>query len=1056
VARSLFVSASPWGTRVLSGLRDQLRAAHGSLDALPALGWLALDGARREDAGRATSDWRESERVALEWSAADARSGDWWREGAREENRITRALSHAHPSGENTFRAGARSALWRWWPQVNAALRQGLQSVLLAESGFETAKRLGSVDGSLLNIYVVAHLGEAAAGSAFDLAYALRFLSRATLSGETQTARLIGVLGLPPAAAPGEELAVAFAALCELNHWSDSHTLWSAQAQGGAKLRAQEGEAPFDVPTLWAPRNASGYALGSDDSLRAVTQWLALDLQSDLAASRNDDRTRLLSLCRAQDEWEQPSRFFAAGVASLQFPREALSQAVAARLARAAWQEALAPPPARDITQDAAQEAATWLRENEFDARTLLEELDAEPQPGHARRIGDLRAQLEGQWQGNLSNLSVSPPNKAQALADEIFGQLGASVSPRGDADAWNLRSPLPIGEGDTAARVRERFADLEARWREKAGEFVPSRAGDARWRTPGTEALLKAISARLAGSRRELDAASNSVSEELAEARAALQGAFAALSGEELGNHGGFLGRGTRKRQAQVAEGFVELGALVGALCLRQQAIVALRNAFSGSDQVWERPRSELKRFADAVQEGVRLLGSRAQTWENGPPIVGQLVLHRSSPDSLRAAAELYERELAPQIESGRSLGAQEAPVGTLWREALSSLGVAPGQVFGALMTNQGPLLGEALIKAALVRSQEFFRKTAALDLFAALYADENAAGARVQQLFHAADAFFPLSRGSAVPGWNEGELRQLRRAGFHNATTPLRRSDAETHFYGVTKALGFEESDSANDQIVALFDESRALFWSEVGGFPLRAGGPWLRDMESAYSAHERDPKLLPLHARADVGFWLPIEAPSPEMQGRVWRDLLVGLSTGAVVFEAEGDGSTGKFLWREDDGREHFLGRGPNLTRADADSLWPWREVVFRCAGDEERARFGALHQKLLLSPVRGIVEQIAALLGSIESPRLRRHVSEVLGEWKEILLGPKQQKLESQLQKVRSVLDNPAQAHLHANARIRQQQIEDELAFLHGPASPSATLDPAQELERLLSV
>jgi hypothetical protein len=1041
VARSLFVGLGPWGTRVLGGVRRQLAGSYGLPEALPILGWLSLDFAE----SGALAGWRESEHCEFSWDEAAIKNGEWWREGAPKDSRIARALSDPRTSG--SFRAQARSAFWRSWPQTGAAVRAALQRVLLAESGQQSALKLGSVDQSLLNIYVVAHLGESAAGGAFDLAYALRDLTRGSLSGETQTARLIGVLGLPESAAAPPELARAFAGLRELNHWSDAHTRFWAQGPNGVRLEAGESETPFDFPTLWAPRNASGYALAGDDLVRAVTQWLALDLQPDVAASRNDDRARLLELTRAQDDWEQPSRFFAAGVASLQFPREQLSQAVAARLASEAWESSLSSPVGFDPAR-VHEEASAWMRDNEFDARRLLDELDERPEPGRARRLGDLQTTIEDQWSGNTANLAACSSEHAQQVADQLNSQLTQSVLPRGAGAARSLSSPLSASEGDLAAQVRLRFADLETGWRPRAGEFVALHAGDSKWRATGTEALLKAIGARLNESRREVEDACKSCDDDLRAAWAAFETTFALLRAEELSKHGGFLGRGLRKRQAAIVGQFTELGAQVGALLLRQGALSLLRAAFDKSEEAWARPRADLKRFADAVQEEARQLRGRGQAWESAPPVIGQLVLHRQNPDSLRAAATLYARELSESIEPRAPLDGKTASA--LWREAR---GPGGNGAFGALMKGEGAKLGEALFEAALVRSREFFRKTAALDLFAGLYPDENAAGARVQELFRAADAYFPLSRGTVVPGWNEGQLRGLRRAGFHNATVELRRSDSEIHFHEVTRSLGFSENDSAPDKIAALLDESRALFWSEVGGFPLRCGGGFLRDLENAYRAHERDPLCLPLHARADVGFWLPIEAPSPDTQKKVWRDFLVALATGAIVFRAGATSNRGQFAWSG--AQEIVLASGPDLAREDADSLLPWREVVFRGAESEERARFAALQQKLLAASPRRLVEQIAALLGRINSPRLRRHVSEVLGEWKELLLGPQQLKLESQLQRVRSVLDNPAQLHLHSNARLREQQIEDELQFLRGQKTPALALDPAQELERLLS-
>lgn len=1028
VARSLFIGVGAWGTQILSELRRELDGTHGSLSNLPTLAWLSLNWGNDQWAS-----WNDDERIAF--NTDHAQGGDWRRESA----------------GAN--RGQARTGFWNVWRQIEHALRSKVGSVLLAESGLQSAKYFGFTDDSLLNIYLVADLGQSPTGAVFDLAYALRFLLRNGLSGPTQTARLIGVLGLPDAVAAPETLANAYAALRELNHWNDAHTSWSAQGPNEARFSAPMGEVPLDFATLWTPRNASGHALDGADLMSAVTQWLALDLHPNLAPARNDDRSRLSSISRAVDDWNQPINYFAAGVAALEFPREALCQAVAARLAREAWEGALtAHALPTTLAAMGNDEVQRFARDFDYDAVLLLEELEATPEAPRLLRIGDLIEQHRAEWQGNISLLSEAAPDAAIILADDIYCELSQDLVPRGAKTQRLLATPIDsVTEGKTAALLRERFAGLQTKWQIAANNFIIKKAGDPQWRGEGAEALIQMLADLSANASAILETAKVQLLTETEATWTQFEATWREFTEQELRKHSGFLGRGARKHQTNLAQKFAERGASVGALTLKRQALEALCATFEAAPNVWTRPRADLKRFCNAVQEGSRALRGRGESWENAPPITGQLVLHASNPDSLRAAAKLYSLEMNGQFEAGQS---PQSPGETLnlWRDIEYQLG---DKIFVSLMTGQGPNLVDSLWGAALERARTYFAKTAALDLFAALYPDENAAGARAQQLFRAADAFFPLTRGTVVPGWNEGSLRQLRRAGFHNADIELRRSDAENHFYAVTKSLGFSDQQAAPDENLGLADTARALFWSEVGGFPLRCGGGYLRDLENAYLAHGRSFGTASLHSRADIAFWLPIEAPAPEVQQSLWRDFLVALACDGASFSPMGDGKSGEFSLSGADGIL-ALGQGPSLVSAEADSLAPWREVVFRCAAEDARKRLKDHLNAVQSWPVRDVIGKLAAFLGRIESVTLRHHVSDVLSGWKEQTLGDQERKLAELLSKIEKVLENPTLSHLHAHARQKQSEFQRDLALLQGQTNLGGdTLSAAQELERLLS-
>ncbi len=1037
---SIFLGVGAWGAAVTTDLRAQLIALHGSLDRTPIFGWLGL-GFRSQS--ESWPGWNESEKIALDFEAPDALAL-WCQLSAPANGALSRALSDPHLQGAGEVRGRARFGLWRNWPQLETQLRQVLQSVTLAESQEKSALVLGPISNRL-NVYIVADLGEVTGGGiATELAFALKTLLEATGQGRDQT-QIIGVLALPPLASPPRDLARAYAALRELHHWNDSQNVFHAQTAG----RVFRGGAPktaFDMAYLWATGNASGYGLTPEKLRRAAVQWLSLDLNSDSATHRAAERNRLLA-AQPLDEWGQSTRYFAAGVAALEFPREALSQAVAASLAGAAWKKAFFPA-IQHSSEECNKLILEWMQRHHLDAETLLSDMCEAPEPDAPYRIGDLIEVAASNWRGNLALLQNGAPETVQDQFDACYSELAQPLAARGDNSQLILKTPLASNEGDLARQLRARFDGIGEQWRRAAADFSIERAVDAEWGAGGAQKLVQIAIERTQVQETRLARAVEEGLAAIEAQKSALQTGWAQLSYFELKKHGGFLGKGLKKRQEALVSQLVETGAALSILALEQQALTWLRASLTDAREIWTRPQNDLKAFLDQAHEGERLLRKKESDCQRAAPVIGQMVLDARRSRDLPEATRFYAGHLASELTAAGV---------DLWKE-VHRLPNSPLQrgAFIALMTKQESVLGNALYQAALARTRPFFAQISALDLFDELQDSQALAANRVQELFRAADAYFPLSTATVTPGWNAHSLIRTRRAAFRNAQRPIARSIAEEGFAGVLKGLGFSQNEGETDSILEIADGTRAVFWSEIGGFPLRSAGDYLGDLKAAYQRELSDPLAAPLHCREDIGYWLPIDAPSPQRQEAMWRKIMLGLALGAIRCEAV-TALEDRFVLRAAEGATDFaLGEAPNLAGATQDSFQPWRAIVLAA---EEQSLGPVLEAHLALGAQMQpseLIQKLRSFLESLPAGAFRAGVSQSFSEWRDEVFTPQREETERQLSVLSTVLGDETRAHLHLEAGKRQAILQTRLALLQGEPETAAPGDAASELERLLTL
>jgi len=1077
VALSLFIGLGAVGCEVLLEARRRVAALYGSPQRAATLRWLAID---IEGAPAGANSLPEPPGVALLASemlrlkasfgalaehdaspALGSAAGEsWWRESAPQGSACGRALDEWASGGvgdgvKGGVRVRGRLALLGGWPLVEASVRDSVRQACLAETIAQAREALGPVDETQLNVYVVSSLGEGLGGGLCDLAYGLRQMLRQSLGGVSQNVNLIGLALLPLFSATEHELANTHAALAELNHWSDRDTVFRARGPGGIEV-GPDSEAPFDFCYLLSERNREGIAIDGETLAQMAAQWLALDITPDFASARNNDRPLLRRALMAGDEWGAPTCYASAGVAGLKFPRDLLEQACAHRLAREAWSNAMRPRSSPEEARLAAQ-AAEWLRQAGLDAASCL----------YPSALPEAQKALDEQWREAGRRAVELPNSQLGAFADEALRSIEGGST-----------------EGSSGSRQEE--SQIQSLL-EKGLESV---INDAEGRHAAALRILHHAREGAAAVVRALDDAIAASAEREEESQARWRVARAALEGLQQRAKLGWLARGAREKRRQEIESAFQCAAAWGSERLRRQALQAERRAATAFAPLANRMERDVHRFGALVEESFEWFQKQQDRCEASEPGAGErLVLHPSDPPTLKAAAALHFEVLAGLHSAAEvweaALRGQSNPT------SQASQSEAQG-LFRRVLSGGGEALRQAVQRESLGHSRRYFAGFDALELWTRMFPDSEAAASGIQKLLARSAPYFPLTAGAVVPGYNEAQATVQRRAAFFNARDVARRNESQENFASALSRCGFVgeaagEGAGARDALLPMSDRTQVVFWSEAGGFPLRAAGRALEPYATAYQKQLKSSAAL--HSREDIALWLPVEPPSPQTLRRAWARFIVLLACGDITVQPPGPAATlaGTGSNGNSSGRSFVLqgkaspasaplkliDQAPPLLHMaiPEDAPFPpaMREAVLRLAAHEEQAEaLVSQHRHALGAPQLG--RKLVSYLEALPSDApWRHHAGDVLASFINAELGgviapagprpsePSVELLQKQLAVLNEVLRDPARSDMHEAARHRRQEVLLALkqrAAARVAPDASLDLDPEARLNRLL--
>jgi Tubulin like len=360
---TVIVGVGGTGAEVLSRIRRLIEESYGSLRKFPIVGFLWIDtdqGYKVTDPQAAGSPLQDHEKHWASVSGNEVRNimsnmerFPWIESWFPQE--LERNIS-ALEAGAGQIRACGRFAFFYNYAKIQDRFNEACSRVKGHES--EMREQYGiRVSGNALNVFVVGSLsGGTGSGMLTDLAYCIRSWLRG------QGSPMITAIVPMPNAFAGVKvaervLANGYAALMELNYFSDHRTEYVAQFGRDLATEVRDKRAPFDFTYLVGSKN--GEKEFSLDELRElIAQNIFLDLTSDFAPHKRSIRDNIKGAWAQADPGGRgyPKSFMSFGLATMEVPVVQIRTTLSNRLAKnlVQWwlnESALLPPNMVDLVQ---------------------------------------------------------------------------------------------------------------------------------------------------------------------------------------------------------------------------------------------------------------------------------------------------------------------------------------------------------------------------------------------------------------------------------------------------------------------------------------------------------------------------------------------------------------------------------------------------------------------------------------------------------------------------------------------------------------------------------
>ena len=393
------------GLEVISRLRRLVVESYGSLENLPVLSFLSIDTDREYTVQQARMAGPPLEDFEKYWAHVTYEEATnivnnldhfpWYKEWIPTQL-ASDPLLLASVEGAKQIRACGRFAFFFNYDGIRAATQAAKertdfhQDFMLDEHELTVAP--------YLNIFVVGSIsGGTGSGMLIDLGYSLR----RWFGG--QRIETTAIIPSPDAfSIAGEKSRVkenGYAALMELNYFSDSRTKFSARYDRDDEMLDEIGkQAPYDFIYLIGTSNGSRVQLDINDVREMCAQNIFLDLVSDYSPYKRSLRDNFKGFAAQYDSAPEgqsyPRNFISFGLASIEIPIHHIRNSIGTRLAADLykwWLDSQAQLPA-----EPRKEIENELREMRLIGKELLKAI---------LRAGEHQSTtLAGNWISELSH----------------------------------------------------------------------------------------------------------------------------------------------------------------------------------------------------------------------------------------------------------------------------------------------------------------------------------------------------------------------------------------------------------------------------------------------------------------------------------------------------------------------------------------------------------------------------------------------------------------------------------------------------------------------------
>lgn len=892
---TLVIGIGGTGKSVLLDIRQRLSAQYGNHRELKTIGFLAFD---TDDAIDEESAARDPLAEALAFSAAehvhltvsDTKISDIRENLHTHHPALATWLekdSLVHPSvvaGAGQIRQVGRLALLSNIDKVVPAVNDAIKNITSADSRRSTLEYLKSIGESgveirekPLRIFTVGSLiGGTGSGMFIDVGYLLREDTvRTMMAGQRPISTGIFAIPLAGRTRSGVDTrASAYAALRELNHFSDNGTRYKVEYPDGRRFETHE--PPYDFTFLVTTQSGRSTLDGPRSLVSMIGRRIMLEATSEFAQKIQSNRDNIRKHLAATDERGCNQNFFTFGLSSIEIPLRNFSTACGARFLADTFTE-LRFGKYKDNPQDFQLDPGylkDFLKEQRLDEAGLKRRLLTSAEGRNSLTEGFIN-QLD-----ELKDLSGRPViDRIRKLERELLDSLQTAQGEGGKS-------------GFAAAQIRFNSRKLQA-------QALPLLVGLV-------EKLLTDPGKRLMASKAVIEN---------------LRGSFQALRDRSSARHDELTGR-IRKGEAALKRHRRELEDITGdpLLTFSFWGGTAFREAFSGryardARILWDMMFEEqvtapdcLIAVLDALLDKLKELESKAHNFDlflsaladefrsdadaaakSSIPINGKWInsltgTEEANQDPMETAykrilggdfsqlsTRFIERDLKDYLQANPETASGETAPGLMSLErrgvALTAMKKELWNLAGRLITTHGRLDETDVVKAFL---------------------QEPDAAEHFQQIARLSAPFLELDRSDSKYEDHPGKEQTM--VGFAGALADT--GPAQTRFREMCNKYIEGIEGHHDERLIPLTDKHQVIFYREYGAFPLRL---WthLRALQQAYE-RQLEKSKIPIHLGGKSEQYLPITKAAKEDIDRLATHYLLGCIPSIGVFEPEPDSS------------------------------------------------------------------------------------------------------------------------------------------------------------------
>ena len=877
ISRSLIIGVGGTGHQILLDIRKRLLEKYGALDKLPIVSFLLLDTDQAIFAKN--PDYEDAANLDVADKIHTSVHGvDALRKNLREHPHLRTWLDPRVLTGDIDQGAGAvraRGRLAYFWNYNLIARRLEEQMLQITkDSSKETAIRSGLQVGEGITVYVVGSLlGGTGSGMFLDLAYTVRNKFKNQRMLET-----VGMFSIPP---NSEAVAVdnrpnAYAALLELNHYTDPTTTWSAQYQADIPPM-EDADPPFRYTYLADTSSPAAQLDSVKDLVEMIGHSIFLDLTSEFQRQKKSNRNNFDQFLITTDGLGCPQNYLGFGLSAIQFPKDKVMAACANRLAGDIVRRWTTPLERTvnvgaftdqelsrlGLTTDAVQrqmllgnsETGETLRDGAMAYWQAVDRQYVTAYPGHGRVVEYLGARQK-ESEARVADTDPNPDLMAKRRTN-----LGESV--------YQIQQNL-------GATIRAKDKALR--------EWVSARVNDPNHRHSVAAAALDTMLDRFRGAIAAMEKQQDDL----------LGGSFPLTkqrddSLQAIQRHAGdfmlgLIATAKRREIDEAKDAYLTAARRLDAEALDRKAAGAAIVFYHHLIETVTALRAEMDRYVERM-ESLRARFERAERLAVQEPVdVNGEVLFNAGRRETDPNTGI-ERYVGGDIDERYAfyVGAAQDPanpiVNNLIADILDTLGTHNdlwGMRDGDLSRLSGVITDHARAVFQPVSEESV------LDKFYAKYGvGTDRTTQTLRRVVSLSQPFLHLQENA--PNYTHNMNKEQTIVGVLHGAAP--RSESEQRFATmITESVqGIKEQQITNSN-----EPDQVLFLHERAAFPLRL----LQGMDSYRYAYDQvrmqGAAANPIHTRTDVKEWVRIAPPSFEDQKQAWRTFVVGWASGVISEE------------------------------------------------------------------------------------------------------------------------------------------------------------------------